>query len=129
MQITIVGEDRVYIWKIKKKSRYKKFFKINGQMYKAYTSELRRLRRVKFGEFAGTDDCIIFRDNSRIPYDTNGTTLYDQDAIIEEIDAVKFAYRSKPKWGLWGKVGGSSWLWPLIVIAIFGGVTIMAFLG
>lgn len=129
MQIAIIGEDRVYLWKIKKKSRYKKFFKINGQMYKVFTSELRCLRRVKYGQYVGTDDCIIFKDNSRIPYDTNGKTIYDQDAIIEEIDAVKFAYRNRPKWGLWGKVGGSGWLWPLIVVAIFGGVTAMAFLG
>lgn len=130
MQITIKCVNRVYLWKIKNKSRHKGFFRINGQMYKAYTSELKRLRRSKHDEEKDTDDVIIFDDNSRVPYDTNNTTSYDQDAIIEEIDAIKFAYRGKPKFGLWGKVGGSfdKW-WPLLVLGIFGILIAAAFMG
>lgn len=129
MQITIIGPDRVYLWKIKDKSRYKKFFRIHDQMYKAIVSELHRLHRTKYGEAAGTDDVIIFADDSRVPYETNNTTSYDQDHILEEIDAVKFAYRHKPKWGLWGKVAGKGWLWPALVLSIFGIIIAAAFLG
>lgn len=129
MQITIIGVDRVYIWKIKPRNRNKRFFKINNQMYKALTSELQRLHRKKYDEWSGTDDVIMFHENFRKPYHTNGTTSYDQDDILAEIDAVKFAYRKKPGWSLWGKVGNSGWIWPLLVIAIFGGVTALAFLG
>lgn len=128
MQITIVGVDRVYLWKIKPKNRNKRFYKINNQMYKALTSELRRLHRMKYDSWEGTDDVIIFRDNGRIPYHTNGTTSYDQDDILAEIDAIKFAYRKKIGFSLWGKVGGAGWLWPLLVISIFGGITALVFL-
>lgn len=129
MQITIIGIDRVYLWKIKPKNRNKRFYKINNQMYKALTSELTRLHRKKYDKWTGTDDVIIFRDNGRIPYHTKNTTSYEQDDILAEIDAIKFAYRGKPKWALWGKVGGSGWLWPLLVLGIFGSITAIAFLG
>lgn len=130
MQITIVCVDRVYLWKIKNKSRHKAFYKINGQMYKVYTSELKRLRRKKYGEDAGTDDVIMYAENCRIPYESNNTTIYDQDAILEEIDAIKFAYRGKPKFGLWGRVSGNfdKW-WPVLVLAIAGILIAAAFLG
>lgn len=129
MQITIIGTDKVYLWKIKPKNKNKRFYKINGQMYKAIRSELQRLYRKKYDEWAPTDEIIIFRENRIIPYDTNNTTSYAQDDILAEIDAVKFAYRKKMGWGLWGKVSGSmGLLWPAIVLGISAIFIIGAFI-
>lgn len=129
MQITIIGTDKVYLWKIKPKNKNKRFFKINNQMYKALRSELTRLYRKKYDEWAPTDEIIIFRENRIIPYHSNGTTSYAQDDLLAEIDAVKFAYRKKIGWGLWGKVSGSGgWLWPALVLGISAILVIGAFM-
>lgn len=130
MQIVIIGVDRVYIWKIKGKKRNKLFYRINKQMYKVHTNELQRVYRFKYGKYIGTDDTIVYRENSRFPYDTNGSASYDQDNILEEIDAIKLAYRSRFGFGLWGRVSaGTGWFWPLVVLLAFGIPVAMAFLG
>lgn len=131
MQITIKGTDRCYLWKIKSKARNKIYFRINGQMYTVHTSELVRCRRSKYGEAVGTDDIIMFMEDSRVPYESKNPELYNQDHILEGIDARKFAYRKKPKWGIWGKVSGKNFekWWPLLVLAIFGILIAAAFMG
>ena len=86
MQITIIGTDKVYLWKIKPKNKNKRFFKINNQMYKALRSELTRLYRKKYDEWAPTDEVIIFREN-RIIHNTIYilTNYYKLSSIQKQI--------------------------------------------
>jgi hypothetical protein len=130
MQIGIKHVDYIYLWNVRKKDQNKVFFRINGQIYKVYRSELRRLFDTKYGENAGTDDIIMYIDDAIQPYHPRGMN-YDQDATLEDIDNRKLTYKKRLLGGgAIAKLGAGlsgAW-WPLLVIAIFGGIVALAFL-
>ena len=130
MQIGIKGTDYIYLWNVKKNKQNKVFFRFKNQMYKVYRSELRRMFVTKYGEFDGTDEVIIFREESIQPYHPRGMN-YDQDATLMDIDARKFTYKSVFKSSIFAKLGGAflDHYWPVVVIGISGIVVLFAFMG
>ena len=128
-QITIKGTDHVYLWNVKKNKQNKVFFRIRNQLYKVYPCELRRMFITRYGEFDGTDAIIIFKENAIQPYHPRGIN-YDQDATLEDLDARRLTYKSPIRGGIFAKLGNSlnGWLWPVLVIGIFGLAVALAFL-
>lgn len=127
MQIGIKGTDYIYLWNVKKNKQNKIFFRIKNQMYKVYPSELRRMRIKKYGEDAGTDAVIIFKEESIQPYHPVDMS-YNQDDTLMDIDARKFTYKSKLKGSIFSKFGSMGDWWPALVVVISLAVVGLAFL-
>ena len=130
MQIGIKGIDYIYLWNVKRNKQNKIFFRFRNQIYKVYPSELRRLRINKYGENAGTDAIIMYKEDAIQPYHGRGMN-YTQDATLMDLDARKFTYRGMFKGGIFGKLGAGLLdnYWPLLVLGIAGAIIAMAFLG
>lgn len=72
----------------------------------------------------------MYIDDAIQPYHPRGMN-YDQDATLEDIDNRKLTYKKRLLGGgAIAKLGAGlsgAW-WPLLVIAIFGGIVALAFL-
>lgn len=129
MQIGIKGVDYVYLWNVRRNKQNKIFFRFKNQIYKVYPSELRRLRINKYGENAGTDAIIMYKEDGIQPYHGRGMN-YNQDYTLMDLDARKFTYKGMFKGGIFAKLGAglAGAYWPLLVLIIAGVFIGMAFL-
>ena len=88
MRVYIVGRSSVKMCRVKGADQDKHFFAHRGQLYKVYPEGLTRLNRYRYGENAGTDELIIYSENSTIPWNTHGID-YSADKVLSEIDEHK----------------------------------------
>lgn len=129
MQITIVGNDFVNLCDVPRRNHNKIFFILRNGMYKCEPQEFTRRRVTKYGEYAGTDECIIFKEGSLTPYHHKDKTVsYLPDDLMAEIDSEKITYKNKGFGKFFGSLDSQK-LWPIVVLGISAIVVIGAFIG
>ena len=95
MLVIIIGENRVEYNKIKKKDYNKLFFERRDQAYKVAPDGLVHLRIVDWKGRAKDEECVVYKENASVPYDTLPGVSYRQDHVFEELDLIRDVNRGK----------------------------------
>ena len=101
MMVIITGENRVEICIPNRKQEGLHFFKTRGQLYRIFPNCLSRARIFDYGMEVGSEECIIYRENDIVPYDTMDFD-YSMDRLLSDVDRHKLMNPTKL---------GSSKLW------------------
>lgn len=88
MKVIIIGCNRAEIIPIKTMNQNKHFLESRGQLYKVAPDALTRMRIIKDGKEEDSEEVVIYRENSIIPYHSHGVP-HDQERILAEIDEHK----------------------------------------
>ena len=121
MMVIITGENRVEICVPNRKQEGLHFFKTRGQLYRIFPNCLSRVRIFDYdGLEVGSEECIIYRENDIVPYDTMDFD-YSMDRLLSDVDRHKLMNPSKlgtPK--LWFSNVKSIWDWVFSKVGITG---------
>lgn len=125
MMVIIIGENRVEYNKIRKSDYEKMFFGRRNQVYKVVPDGLVHIRMTDVKGRVVDEECVVFKENSSIPYDVLPGVTYKQDDVLAEIDLVRESSRNglfkKPS--LMRRVNEiTDAIYPILGIGILAGV-------
>ena len=133
MMVVITGENRVEICVPTRKQEGLHFFKTRGQLYRIFPNCLSRIRIFDYDMEVRSEECIIYRENDIVPYDTMDFD-YSMDRLLSDVDRHKLMRPNslvQPK--LWFSNAKSIWDWIFSKVGITGIVVALvlgyAFLG
>lgn len=128
MKVIIIGCNRAEIVTIKTMNQNKHFLESRGQLYKVAPDALTRMRIIKDGKEEDSEEVVIYRENSIVPYHSHGVP-HDQERILAEIDEHKLMGPDPSPLGRvrpWIKEARSSWTALAPMIPAIGAVIILA---
>lgn len=134
MIIIIVGQNRVEYCNIRKSDQEKKLFASRQQLYKVVPEGLVRMRRRdENGVELESEEVIIYREGSAVPYDTIRDVSYYQEDVLPEIDMIRGAlghglFNNKAKLLMKAKSAMDNYILPYIGVVIVGVILAYAFL-
>lgn len=126
-QIIIEGVNRTEFCKPKTKDiDVRRFFETRGMLYRAYPDQLTKMKMYKFGVEVGSDEVIVYPENSIHPLKEFGTPI-DMDKLLADCDANKILTGTGVK-KPWGKLSSKtmSKIWSVLPIAMIGIVLLWA---
>ena len=89
VQIIIEGMNRTEFCVPKTKDVDKRrFFETRGMLYRMYPDQLTKMRIIEYGIETGTDEVIVYQENSIHPQKERGTRI-STDKIMADIDENK----------------------------------------
>lgn len=89
MQIIIEGMNRTEFCKPKSQDvDSRRFYATRGQLYRAYPDQFTRMRIYEYGVETGTDEVIVYQENSIHPRVIRGTNV-DYEKMMADIDEHK----------------------------------------
>lgn len=72
----------------------RRFYETRGMLYRAYPDQFTKMRIVKYGVEVGTDEVIVYQENSIHPQVERGTRI-TYDKMMADIDEMKIITGSK----------------------------------
>ena len=130
MIIQIEGMNRTEFCKPKNKKDIDKrrFFETRGMLYRAYPDQFTRMRMYEYGKEVGTEEVIVYPENSIHPMIERGTHI-DVDKILMDIDLNKTLSEGLFKRKAWGSLTSKagSFLWAYGGLILCGLVLLYAF--